>query len=222
MIVRTRAMQSTRLDFARHAKRGAAIALVALTGCAVMPTGPSQLVLPGTGKSFEQFRYDDAECRQFAFDQSGGRSAEQAAVDSGVRSAAIGAAVGALAGAAIGGGRGAGVGAGAGLLFGSAAGAGAAETSSWGMQRRYDQGFQQCMYAKGHRVPVSGRFSVVEPRRTVTAIPSPPGGAPPAPPTSAGASPAPPASAGTPSVPPPPPPGAPPAPPSGTLAPRAG
>jgi hypothetical protein len=44
------------------------LALLALSGaaCASSPTGPSVLVLPGTGKSFEQFRADDARCRQIA------------------------------------------------------------------------------------------------------------------------------------------------------------
>ena len=33
------------------------------------------MALPGTGKSFDQFRADDANCRQYAFQQSGGVSA---------------------------------------------------------------------------------------------------------------------------------------------------
>lgn len=200
-----------RIPMPSLAKRSAALGLLALAGCTVMPTGPSQLVLPGTGKSFDQFRADDADCRQFAYQQIGGRTTEQAAVDSGVRSAAVGAAVGALAGAAIGGHQGAGVGAGAGLLFGSAAGAGAADQSSYGLQRRYDQGFQQCMYAKGHRIPVAGRFTVVEPRpASVT---------PPPPPPARTATPVPPPP-GASAYPPPPPPGVPPPPPPGALAPR--
>ena len=54
----------------------AALALAGLLGaCAYMPTGPSVMALPGTGKSFDQFRADDANCRQYAFQQSGGVSA---------------------------------------------------------------------------------------------------------------------------------------------------
>ncbi|MBN3773632.1 hypothetical protein G3N93_29240, partial [Burkholderia sp. Se-20378] len=57
----------------------AALALAGLRGaCAYMPTGPSVMALPGTGKSFDQFRADDANCRQYAFQQSGGVSAGQA------------------------------------------------------------------------------------------------------------------------------------------------
>src|SRR6266581_2051262 len=43
-----------------------------LGACVSMPKGPSVMVLPGSGKSFDQFRYDDVECRQFADFQIGG------------------------------------------------------------------------------------------------------------------------------------------------------
>lgn len=132
----------------------AAAMAVAFTGCTVMPSGPSVMALPGTGKSFDQFRADDASCRQYAFAQVGGVSAGQAATTSAVGSAALGTAVGAAAGAALGGGRGAAIGAGAGLLTGGAVGAGTAQTSGYGVQRRYDYAYIQCMYAAGERVPV--------------------------------------------------------------------
>jgi hypothetical protein len=35
-----------------------------LIGCATVPSGPSVMVLPGTGKSLEQFQADDLVCRQ--------------------------------------------------------------------------------------------------------------------------------------------------------------
>ena len=134
------------------------LALFALGACSTIPTGPSVLAMPGSGKNFDQFRADDAMCRQYAQQQTGGMTPDQAAVDSGVRSAAVGALVGAAAGAAINGQHGAGVGAGAGLLFGALSGAGAANRSGYGSQRQYDFGYMQCMYAQGHRVPVSGRY----------------------------------------------------------------
>lgn len=166
-----------------------------LAACASVPSGPSMLVLPGTGRSFEQFQIDDGSCRQYASAQIGG-SAEQAAADSTARSAVLGTAVGAVAGAAIGGSRGAGVGAGTGLLFGTAAGAGAGASSGYGAQRRYDNGYIQCMYAKGHRVPVSGQFTGAAPVTPAVpatpAAPARPPGVPPPPP----------------GLPPPPPPGA--------------
>lgn len=129
-----------------------------LGACADIPTGPSVLALPGTGKSFDDFRADDSICRQFALNQIGGITAQQAANETGVRNAAIGTAIGVVAGAAIGGQQGAGVGAGTGLLAGSIAGAGAAQESAYGTQEQYDNAYIQCMYAKGERVPVSASF----------------------------------------------------------------
>jgi outer membrane lipoprotein SlyB len=134
-------------------------AVLALGACTTIPTGPSEMALPGTGRSFDQFRADDADCRQFATSQSGGATANQAAADSTAKSAALGLGVGALAGAAIGGGRGAGTGAGLGLIAGTVAGASAGNQSSWALQQRYDAGYKQCMYAKGHKVPVYGNVS---------------------------------------------------------------
>ncbi|MDG0067765.1 hypothetical protein MMB92_27795, partial [Burkholderia sp. IO2] len=90
----------------------AVLALAALLGaCAYLPSGPSVMALPGTGKSFDQFRADDGSCRQYAFQQSGGVSAGQASTASAVGSAAVGTALGAAAGAAFNGGTGAAVGA---------------------------------------------------------------------------------------------------------------
>jgi len=146
-----------------------------LAACVSIPTGPSGMALPGTGKNFDQFRLDDMDCRQFAYVQAGGKSTEQAMTDSGVKSAAVGTAVGAAAGAAFDGGRGAAVGAGAGLLVGALAGSGAAESSAYGAQRRYDAAYMQCMYAKGHKIPVSGRFTSTNPAPVApVAAPAPP------------------------------------------------
>jgi len=153
-------------------------ATLALAACASIPSGPSVMVLPGTGKSFDQFRADDFDCRQFAHYQVGGKEAEQAAGESVAKSAALGTAVGAAAGAALGGRSGAAAGAGGGLLFGTAAGAGEADRSSYGLQRRYDHAFVQCMYAKGHKVPVAGRFT----SSTPSYAPPPPPPSPPPPP----------------------------------------
>jgi hypothetical protein len=157
------------------------LALLLLGACTTIPTGPSVMAMPGTGKSFDQFRSDDADCKQFALGQIGGATANETAVESGVKSAVVGAAIGALAGAAMGGHEGAGVGAGVGLLAGSAAGAGAGQASGYSSQRRYDHAYIQCMYAKGERVPVSGRMMSM-PERTLNPPPPPPGYPPPPPP----------------------------------------
>ena len=151
------------------------LAALLLSACVSVPTGPSVMALPGTGKSFEQFRYDQSMCREYASEQIGGTSASQAANNAAVTSAAVGTVVGAAAGVAIGGRNGAAVGAGGGLLVGSAAGSGAAQSSAYGAQRNYDNAFIQCMYAKGHKVPVSGRM-MPEAAPVAPAYPPPPRG----------------------------------------------
>lgn len=180
-----------------------------LAGCVSVPTGPSVMVLPGTGKSFDQFRYDEGACRQYAFDSIGGQTAANAQQNAAVTSAVIGTAIGAAAGAAIGGhGSNAAVGAGVGLLGGSLIGASTGNASAYEAQHRYDIAYTQCMYGKGHRVPVArgytapSRYSAPPPQYSA---PPPQYSAPPPPPPSQ----RPPAY----SAPPPPPPGAPPPPP---------
>ena len=105
--------------------------VLTVAGCASMPNGPSVMVLPGAGMSFERFSNDNAVCQQFASFQVGGATANQAGMNSGVTSAAVGTVVGAAAGAAIGAAAGnpaagAAVGAGVGLMGGSLAGTGKA------------------------------------------------------------------------------------------------
>jgi hypothetical protein len=110
-------------------------ALLLATGCTTLPTGPDVLVLPGTGRSFEQFSSDDATCESYAGSQVGSQSSG----------------------------------------------------STEQLQMRYDAAYVQCMYGKGHRVPVSGPFSDVVPHKAVTPdadTPPPPEGAPPPPPGS--------------------------------------
>jgi hypothetical protein len=156
---------------------GLTLTLLVLAGCVTVPSGPSLMALPGTGRSFDQFRFDDSDCRQYADSQVGGNTPNQAGADSGVKSAAVGTLVGAAAGAAIGGNSAAaGVGAGVGLLAGALSGSGAANASSYSLQQRYDIGYTQCMYAKGHKVPVSGRFASAndQPARRYSTPPPPP------------------------------------------------
>jgi hypothetical protein len=155
------------------------LSALSLAACVSVPTGPSVMALPGTGKSFDQFRLDETDCRQYSTAQVGGTDANQAAIDSGVKSAVVGSVIGAAAGAAIGGNsRGAATGAGVGLLGGSIAGNDAGRTSGGELQRRYDQAFIQCMYSKGHRVPVQGQFISNVEKQSGPATSSPP---PPAP-----------------------------------------
>ena len=169
------------------AKAISASIVLAMTGCATLPDGPSVLVLPGTGISFEQFRNDNAVCQQYALFQVGGTTPSQASVNSGITSAAVGTALGAAAGAAIGGtGSGAAIGAGTGLVGGSIVGTGSASSSLYETQERFDFAYIQCMYAKGHQVPVSGQFSgatMQQPAASSANIPPPPPGVPPPPPS---------------------------------------
>lgn len=139
--------------------RSALILLAALlAACASIPSGPSVMALPGAGKTFAQFREDDAYCKQYANEQVKGQTPNSASILSGLGSAAIATGLGAAAGAAIGGGSGAAIGAGSGLLVGGLMGTSTAKASGNIEQQRYDMGYTQCMYGKGHRIPVSGQI----------------------------------------------------------------
>jgi hypothetical protein len=180
----------------RSSRWTAGLAMLTLAGCATGPTGPSMTAMPGSQRSLDQFRYDDAVCRQRALGGSGGQSAAQAANAAVATGVVGGAAIGALAGAALGGSQGAGVGAGVGMITGSAVGAGNAPLAAATTQRAYDQNYVQCMYSAGHKVPVVG--TVIPPAGAYRPAPVPS-----APPQAA--------------MPPLPPPGAPPAPPPGVM-----
>ena len=162
----------------------AALAGIALlVGCASVPTGPDVMALPGSGRNFEEFRRDDLLCRDFAFQQIGGATRETSANTAVITNAAIGAAVGAVAGAALAGRDGAGVGAGTGLLIGGLSGVESSHYAVRGGQRQYDHAYVQCMYGKGHRVPVNGVYtSTSAASGAASSIPPPPPGMPPPPP----------------------------------------
>jgi hypothetical protein len=175
-------------------------------GCATMPTGPSVMVLPSPGKPFDVFQSEDLTCRNWAAQQVGQQPAE-AANQNLVGGAAIGTLLGAGLGAAIGAasgnaGAGAAIGAASGLVGGTAIASGPAYSAGWETQRRYDNAYQQCMYAKGNLIPGVTSSS----QRAYSAPPPPPPSykssePPPQPPNTRS------------SEPPPPPPGEPPPPP---------
>jgi hypothetical protein len=81
------------------------LAIVILSGCVTIPSGPSVLVLPAPGKTIEQFHVEDVSCRQWAGERTG-MSAQDTANKNTVSGAAVGTAIGAGAGALIGGLRG--------------------------------------------------------------------------------------------------------------------
>ncbi len=142
------------------------LAAIMLSACATIPTGPGIMVLPGPGKSFEEFESDDAVCREWARKQTG--------VDPGdtlnetlAKGAAIGTMIGAGLGAAIGAaagevGTGAAIGAATGLLGGTAVATEPAYAAGCKAQKQYDHAYLQCMYAKGNQIPGVSR----PPRRT--------------------------------------------------------
>ena len=66
----------SRPDSSSQAMKIKSLSLVVAAGlltaaCATVPTGPSVMVLPGSGKTFDQFQIDEATCRQWAAQQTG-------------------------------------------------------------------------------------------------------------------------------------------------------
>jgi hypothetical protein len=160
----------------------AAAAALALGGCAVAPTGPSVLVLPGAQKNDAQFQADLAACQQQA--QAQVAPAVDAANNQAAATALVGTAVGAAIGALVGygsyGGWGyygnpaaqsAAWGAGAGLAYGGVVGGSGSQAANAGLQQRYDQAYAQCMLLRGNQMP-----GVAPLRRAAPALPPPPPG----------------------------------------------
>ncbi|TPG58394.1 glycine zipper family protein [Ewingella americana] len=132
--------------------------LAALSGCVSPPSSPDVTVLPGSSKSYGQFRQDDILCRNSAQDSvsGGAQAASNNAAGTAAAGTVVGAAAGALLGAASGhAGPGALIGAGSGLLVGSAMGSNTAGMSSGDLQNQYDVVYTQCMYAKGNKIPAA-------------------------------------------------------------------
>jgi murein L,D-transpeptidase YcbB/YkuD len=130
----------------------AAVAGIGLTlglaGCVPANMGPTIQVMPGAGKSFEQFQADQSACEAYANDQVAGarKQANQQAVGTALLGSALGAGLGAAAGDA-------GVGAAAGAAVGTGVAAGNAQNAALTIQQQYDNAYSQCMYAKGEQVP---------------------------------------------------------------------
>lgn len=130
--------------------------LAALAGCAVAPSAPSVIVLPGTQKTAAQFNADNATCQDYAHAlvAPGADAANTQAVGSAVVGTALGAAVGALLGSGYYYNSSAAAwGAGTGLMVGSAVGGSQSQAAGYGLQQRYDAAYVQCMYQRGHQVP---------------------------------------------------------------------
>jgi hypothetical protein len=158
---------------------GAVAGMLLLHGCAVVPPGPSVLVLPGPQKSQAHFQADQTVCRQQAQAQVAPAvdAANQQAAATAVVGTAIGAAVGALVGYGGYGGYGhyanqsAAWGAGAGLAYGGAVGGSGSQAANVALQQRYDAAFVQCMVGLGNQVPGMTGY-----RHATPAVPPPPPG----------------------------------------------
>jgi hypothetical protein len=139
------------ISFGNIGRRLAAVAGIGLTlglaGCVPAQMGPTVNVMPGAGKSFEQFQADQAACKAYANDQIAGarKEANQQAVGTALIGTALGAGLGAAAGNA-------GVGAAAGAAAGTGVAAGNAQNAALTIQQQYDNAYSQCMYAKGEQV----------------------------------------------------------------------
>ena len=138
----------------------------ALAACAQTPLGPTVQVMPGPGKTFEVFQFDNSACKQFAGQQVAGQAdqANQRAAVIGLLSTGLGV----VGGAVLGGGSGAAAGAVVGSTVGTGIGADNNANAQGGIQQQYDNAFSQCMYAKGDNVP---GFVPLSPERSLVAYP---------------------------------------------------
>ncbi len=116
------------------------LVLLATLGCAIIPTGPSVMVLPGVGLSLEQFSKDNMNCQQFATLQVSAPT-NQDAINNNANTAQ-------------------------------------SSSSSYEDQFHYDIAYIQCMYVKGHQVPVYGQLTGVTPAQVTSAYPPIPSLAP--------------------------------------------
>ena len=139
-----------------------ATAFLVLSACAAQPMGPTAAVMPAPGRPFVVFQQEQAQCRQFA-DQETAGGADQANLRQ-LGTAALGTVLGGGLGAAIGNGRGAAIGAAAGVLGGTALGAGPAVQTGRALQYRYDLAYMQCMAAHGNQLPGQARIAALPPR----------------------------------------------------------
>ncbi len=145
-----------------------------LAGCAVAPSAPNVMVLPGTQKSAGAIRRRQRglPAARAGLCGAAGRSREHPGRGCGRVGTALGAAVGALLGSGSYYPNNATAwGAGTGLMMGSAVGSSSSQASAYGLQQRYDTAFVQCMYQLGHQVPGQTAYRRMAP--TVPAAPAP-------------------------------------------------
>jgi hypothetical protein len=152
---------------------------LALGACAVVPTAPTVLVLPGSQKSQADFQTDTATCLHQAQAQLAPQveAANTQAATNAVVATAIGAATGALFGySGYGNSSSSAVawGAGTGLVVGSAVAGGNSQGASYSLQRRFDIAYLQCMYVHGNQVPGQASYARPVPLVRQPSRPAPP------------------------------------------------
>jgi hypothetical protein len=153
-----------------------ACALALLAGCVTAPLGPTVAVMPGPGKTSEQYSADAANCQQTSQAAIAGptQNAQGGAAVTTAGGAALGAAVGALFGAATGNvGAGAAWGAGTGLMIGGASAGGAGAASSYSLQNQYNAIYVQCMAQLGNAQPSHVVRRTYRPPAAPAATPAP-------------------------------------------------
>ncbi len=116
-----------------------------LTSCVKPTEGPGVLVLQGEGKNFSQFGQDDTVCRRFASLEAKGTPPDQAALASGLVQTQV-----------------------SGLTVIPPS------QSTVSRQQLYDIAYVQCMYDKGHLVPVPGLLRDDRPEVSPVPPPTPP------------------------------------------------
>lgn len=131
------------------------LASALLAGCTTI--GPTAQVLPGPGKTFDQFTADQQVCTTYTDAQIKPLADENSRQQLGALAIGtlLGAGLGAGLGGAIGGGQGAGIGAAAGAISGTALGAGAASSDDpvQRLQVIYNNDYVACMITRGNRLP---------------------------------------------------------------------
>ena len=121
-----------------------------LAACAYAPMGPTVLVMPPKGKSFDTFQQDQLICKNYASNQVSAQ-ADSANTTSALQGLG-GAILGAGLGAAVGGGEGAAIGAAGGAAAGTLVGASTSGQRQKSIQEQYNNAYVQCMVAKGNLI----------------------------------------------------------------------
>ena len=142
-------MNGLERKFGYHFGSAVAAALLA-SACASIPAGnaPTVAALPGGGKSMPEFNADDIACRSTAHSRANEHGPLPVAMGLG-SSVEVASTRGRLALRDN-------TTESTGSVFG---GAPAADAGTFTVQQRYDTVYLQCMFSKGHKIPVGGAMS---------------------------------------------------------------